>query len=179
MPGDARGVSVVRVGEARSAAELREGERLMRAYVASLAMDLGYQGVDEELATLPGKYARPLGAILLGRCEALGAAPVGVVAVRPLVLGAGGEPRVCEMKRLYVEPRARGCGLGDALVDRLLREAAAMGYASMKLDTDPGFASAMRLYERHGFRPCARYNDDPHPETLYFERRLTPFVRRV
>ncbi|TVQ62640.1 MAG: GNAT family N-acetyltransferase [Phycisphaerales bacterium] len=165
-------MSVVRIVEASSAAELREVERLMRAYFASLAMDLAYQGVDAELATLPGKYARPLGAILLGWCDGVDASPVGVVAVRPLEFGAAGEPRVCEMKRLYVEPRARRSGLGDALVDRLLHEASAMGYASMKLDTDPTFSPAMRLYARHGFRPCARYNDDPHPETLYFERAL-------
>jgi ribosomal protein S18 acetylase RimI-like enzyme len=56
--------------------------QLFRAYAASLPIDLGYQGFDDELASLPGKYAPPAGALLIAR-GADGAA-LGCVAMRPL-----------------------------------------------------------------------------------------------
>jgi ribosomal protein S18 acetylase RimI-like enzyme len=62
---------------------------LFRAYAASLPIDLGYQGFDGELASLPGKYAPPTGALLIAR-DANGAA-LGCVAMRPLHPSPPGE----------------------------------------------------------------------------------------
>jgi len=56
--------------------------QLFRAYAQSLPIDLGYQGFDDELASLPGKYAPPAGALFIAR-DANGEA-VGCVAMRPL-----------------------------------------------------------------------------------------------
>ncbi len=63
-------------------ADLPALTQLFRAYAASLPIDLGYQGFDDELASLPGKYAPPDGALLIAR-DANGAAR-GCVAMRPL-----------------------------------------------------------------------------------------------
>jgi len=169
------GVESLRVAPVRTPSELEQARWLMRAYVAAigaeLGLDLAYQGIDEELGALPGKYAPPTGVILLGWVGGV-AEPTGVVALRPLELGTAGERLACEMKRLYVAPEARGSGLGRRLIEALLSEGAAMGYRTMKLDTDTRLHAARRLYERTGFRPCPRFNDDPHPETIYFERPL-------
>lgn len=83
-------------------------------------------------------------------------------------------PRVCEMKRLYVRPPFRNLGIGRMLVESLLDEARTAGYALMKLDTDaaPKFAAAISLYRSMGFTECERYNADPDPKTLWFERRV-------
>src|ERR1051325_5009238 len=78
-------------------------ERLFHEYVASLAEDISFQNVDDELARLPGKYARPTGVVLIARDGAEAAGTVGYRMV---------EPGVCEMKRLYVRPALRGSGLG-------------------------------------------------------------------
>ncbi len=132
------------------------------------ACSLEHQGFGNELASLPGPYAPPRGRLLLALHNN---EPVGCIALRPLdSLG----PHVCEMKRLYVRPAHRAAGLGRSLVSRLFTEARAIGYTLMKLDTDTHdkFAAAIALYRSVGFTQCPRYNDDPDPRTLWFERPL-------
>ena len=87
--------------------------QLFKAYASTLNIDLSYQDFELELATLPGKYAPPKGALLLARN--LDDEPIGCVALRPLKVDG-----CCEMKRLFVSPRARGLGLGQALVTAVL-----------------------------------------------------------
>lgn len=129
-------------------------------YIASLGIDLGFQGVEAELAGLPGKYAPPLGALLLAR-GADGAA-LGCVALRPLA--AAGE---CEIKRLYVSPAARGLGLGRLLAEAILAEARAAGHHLARLDTLADMAAAQRLYAALGFVETPPYYDNPLPGTRY------------
>lgn len=71
-------------------------------------------------------------------------------------------PRVCEMKRLYVDPRARGLGVGKALVEQILDVACTLGYDEIRLDTiPPQMAAAVALYEVHGFVDVAPYYPTP------------------
>lgn len=163
---------MVRVEHAATAEQIADARALIAEYEKLTGQDLSYQGLQGELADLPGVYAPPAGRLLLAYA-AVGAPAdlaAGVVALRPWPeLG----PWVCEMKRLYVRSTARGQGVGAALVDRLLAEARDIGYRRMVLDTLPEFAGATRLYMRAGFEPRERYNDDPHPETEYYELDLT------
>lgn len=149
------------------------GEALFREYAASLPesaqISLRHQGFESEMANLPGRYARPTGCILLGLGGGEG---LGVVALREIARLAHDPGRVCEMKRMYVARRARGLGLGRMLADRLIEEARAMGYAMMKLDTEPDFTPAISLYRALGFAEIPRYNDDPVSCTLFMGRAL-------
>jgi ribosomal protein S18 acetylase RimI-like enzyme len=142
---------------------LAEVRILFREYERFLDVDLCFQGFEAELTALPGKYAPPGGALLLA---VDGAVVCGCVALRAL------EPGVCEMKRLFVRPAFRGCGLGRALADALLREGAARGYAVMRLDTLPKLKDATRLYERLGFRRIGAYYPNPLPGVSYWEMDL-------
>lgn len=78
--------------------------------------------------------------------------------------GMGGLRRVrdgvAEVKRVYVRPTQRGKHLGEAILQRVLDDAAAFGYRTVVLDSAPFMQSAQRLYENAGFvdRP-------PYPET--------------
>ena len=138
---------------------------LFRAYAASLDTDLSYQGFEAELAGLPGAYAPPAGALLVAT-SATGA-PLGCVAVRPRA-----EPGVCEMKRLHVDPAARGIGLGRALAVAAMEAAGRAGYRFMYLDTLPGMHAAQALYRSLGFETIPAYYDTPVAGTMFMRKAL-------
>jgi ribosomal protein S18 acetylase RimI-like enzyme len=162
----------VQIIDASRPPALGQARTLIAEYRRSIAdvaaCSLEHQRFDEELADLPGRYAPPRGRLLVATADGR---PAGCVALRPLdELG----PEQCEMKRLYVVPNARGLGIGRLLVERLMAEARAEGYRVMKLDTDSDarFRAAIALYRSFGFVECERYNADPDPKTLWFEKRL-------
>lgn len=107
---------------------------------------------EEELASLPGKYSPPTGRLLLasyeGRCA-------GCVALRPL------DARACEMKRMFVYDHFRGKGVGRALAAAVIREARAIDYLTMRLDTSIRQVEAIKLYEKLGFKRIKPYYQLP------------------
>lgn len=139
--------------------------RLFRAYAASLPIDLGYQGFEAELSALPGKYAPPRGALLIATNAA--GDRIGCVAMRPIEAD-----RVCEMKRLYVAPEARGMGLGGALITAIMKSARETGYREMRLDTLPTMQAALALYQHAGFRQIDAYYPTPVGGTIFLSRDL-------
>jgi ribosomal protein S18 acetylase RimI-like enzyme len=152
---------------ATSSSGLAAAATLFRAYATSLPIDLGYQDFEAELAALPGKYAPPSGALLLAR--GAGGEALGCVALRPL-----GENGICEMKRLYIDPAARGIGLGKALAEAILNEAVRLGYTQMRLDTLPSMQAALGLYAGFGFERINAYYDTPVQDTVFLAKRLHP-----
>jgi ribosomal protein S18 acetylase RimI-like enzyme len=154
-----------RIVEAEGAEALALVRRLFVEYAGSLEVDLSFQGFAEELAGLPGAYARPAGGLLLGFD---GEEPAGCVAFRPL------EPGVSEMKRLYVRPSARGAGWGRRLAERVVSDARAAGYERMRLDTLPSMGAALRLYVGMGFREIPAYRHNPVAGARFLELDLRP-----
>ncbi len=69
---------------------------------------------------------------------------------------AGGEPGVCELRKMYFLKSARGLGLGEALLRHCLEVARDLGYRRCYLETLTGMDQAMKLYTKLGFQPlCA------------------------
>jgi len=148
---------------AAGAADLAIVRALFEEYAAWIGIDLSFQEFANELATLPGDYSPPRGAILLAR---RGDETAGCVALRPLAPGA------CEMKRMFVRPAHRGRGVGRALADAILAEARRIGYARMRLDTLSGMTEAIALYESLGFRRIGPYRHNPIAGAVFMELEL-------
>ena len=144
--------------------DIEEVRSLVVEYGGSLGFSLCFQSFEEELKNLPGAYGLPAGRLLLARCEGHAA---GCIALRPI------EPGICEMKRLYVRPSARGRGLGRMLVQRVIAEARAIGYERMRLDTiESAMKDAIALYRRMGFKEIAPYSAISIDTALWMELSL-------
>jgi ribosomal protein S18 acetylase RimI-like enzyme len=152
--------SIVEVGTAE---EVEEARTIFQEYAESLGADPCLQDFAEELASLPGRYARPEGRLLLAMVEGQVA---GCAALRSLDSETG------EMKRVYVRPAFRGLGLGRMLAESILKESRAAGYRRVWLDTLPSMIGAQYLYRELGFRKIAPYGDNRVPEAVYLELEL-------
>jgi putative acetyltransferase len=170
--------------------EIEATQAIFRDYAASLDVDLCFQNFDEEVATLPGDYAEPRGALLLALVDAEGRgthseqidAPMirrahggmayvaGCCALRPL--DTADYPNAAEMKRLYVRPPFRGLGLGRQMAEAMLDAARGAGYACVLLDTLDDMESARALYEDLGFVEVPPYYHNPIAGAHYLKADL-------
>ncbi|MBL7502233.1 MarR family transcriptional regulator [Frankia sp. CNm7] len=131
-------------------------------YFADIArrFDFDPAGEPEKDAVL---LAPPRGVFLVAVSDG---EPVAGGGVRTIDDGVG------EVKRMWVHEAWRGAGLGSRLL-RLLEDAArALGHHTARLDTNETLTEAIALYERFGYRPIARYGDNPFA-THFFEKPLT------
>ena len=153
-----------RIEQVTSASQVKAVRDLFVEYANSLGISLAFQNFDRELRTLPADYVPPSGRLLLAY---LHNKPVGCVALHAY------DGEICEMKRLYVRPAARGHALGRVLVERLIKEARAIGYKRMRLDTiEPIMTRAVLLYRDMGFEEIYAYRDNPMEGALYMELKL-------
>ncbi len=168
---------------AESALDIESARELMRNYARWTGIDLCFQNFEDELAALPGKYSAPEGGLWLAGIETstklvgtttnppVGATmnpPVGVVAVRPLT------DSTCELKRLWVEPEAKGTGLGRELARTAIAFARSAGYVEMKLDTlKTRMPAAIALYRSLGFVDAEPYTHNPEPDVLFMTLKLS------
>ena len=157
---------MIEIFQAKTHVEIEGAITVFREYEAWLGLDLCFQGFEDELKNLPGKYAPPSGRLYLARSDGELA---GCIAMRSL-----GDD-VCEMKRLYVRKSFRGLKLGRLLIERLIDDAREIGYKRMQLDTfPPKMGKAVRLYEAYGFREIPPYYDNPNEDVLFMEKVLLP-----
>ena len=92
---------------------------------------------------------------------------------RPIGCGAlkfhPGKPT--ELKRMWVDPSARGLGLGRRLLRELEQHARDAGTKTIRLETNGTLAEAIALYRSAGYDEVPAFNDEPYAHH-WFEKRL-------
>ena len=106
----------------------------------------GFAINDPEVDWMSRAYAVPRSAYFVVEHEG---EVLGGGGVAPLV---GGDEGMCELRKMYFLPEARGIGAGSAMMTRCLDAARQFGFHQCYLETLTGMDAAMRLYERSGFR---------------------------
>ena len=107
----------------------------------------GYSITDPEVDDMYSAYQSSDSAFFVAELE-----DGGVVAVSGIAPLAGGDAQVCELRKMYALPQARGKGIGKALMGVCLSAAQRMGYDQCYLETLSHMDGARGLYEHHGFQ---------------------------
>ena len=79
--------------------------------------------------------------------------------------------QTAELKALYLDPNLRGQGWGYKLLNEAVTYAKQQGYKRIVLDSMTKYKQAQKLYQRYGFTPTDRYNDNPYAD-VFMEMRL-------
>ncbi|MCL2417905.1 MAG: GNAT family N-acetyltransferase [Conexibacteraceae bacterium] len=137
-------------------------ERAMAAEVRVIYEGLALDG-DDMPAAGPAELNPPAGRFIVGYDAGRAVCCGGI---KRLAEG------ICELKRMYVVPDARGRGVARALLVELEDRARALGYAVARIDTGPRQSAARHLYESAGYAPIANFNANPIA-TFWGEKRLT------
>jgi len=132
-----------------------EDDPAIAAVIRAVMPEFGADGPgfaihDPEVSTMSAAYAGPRSAYFVVEMDGR---IVGGAGIGPL---DGGDADTAELRKMYFLPEARGKGMGERLLRHVLDVARARGYARVYLETLTGMDSAMRLYERLGFRRLDR-----------------------
>jgi len=156
--------------------------------------DLTFQSFQDELASLPGKFAFSSKGGLWVASVSRGVEGDGngdidsgdddeddIVVVAPGSMIPGGRqlkdrnivgvvalkeltPGVGEVKRMFVGKKGRRKGVGGRLLRVLLDYAKSKHYMEIKLDSLERLRSALSLYEKSGFVRCEKYVECPEED---------------
>ena len=131
---------------------------IIRAVMPEFGADgPGFAIHDTEVDAMCAAYAQPRSSYFVVERDGV---VVGGGGVAPL---AGGEPDVCELRKMYFLPATRGIGAGRAMMERCLDAARAHGFKRCYLETLTGMDAAQALYLRSGFAPiCAPLGGTGH-----------------
>lgn len=124
----------------------------MAAVIRSVMPEFGADGPgfaihDAEVDTMSSAYAAPRSAYFVVERDGR---VIGGGGIAPLENAA---PEVCELRKMYFLPEARGIGAGTAMMQRCLDAARAHGFLRCYLETLTGMDAAQALYQRSGFTP--------------------------
>jgi ribosomal protein S18 acetylase RimI-like enzyme len=139
-----------------------DARRCERRYYDELAVrfESGFDPARSGIAE-PSEVTPPAGLLLLAR---LRGEPVGCGGFR---LRPG---RVAELKRMWIDPRVRGLGVGRRLLRELEAEALRAGATTARLETSGSLAEAVSLYRSAGYEEVERFNDEPYAEHWFAKR---------
>jgi DNA-binding MarR family transcriptional regulator len=110
------------------------------------------------LAADPESLSAPRGVLLVVHSDV---EPIGCAGLTRL------DRHTAEIKRMWIHRDWRGLGLARRLIDVLEQTARRQRRRRVVLDTNATLVEAVALYERLGYRPIERYNDNPYAERWF------------
>ena len=117
----------------------------------------GFAIHDAEVGAMCAAYAKPRSAYYVLEVDGKVAGGGGVAPLE------NGGTDVCELRKMYFLPEARGLGAGRAMITRCLDAARGFGFKRCYLETLTGMDAAQALYRKHGFTPlCAPMGSTGH-----------------
>ena len=146
--------------------DLHLGAERMRTWLADPRVILTVACLGEDATAEAGRVRAGelvgYSVVILESRDADGELPVGLdprpaAVTVPQTSGAGqeqpgaGQALAAELSKVYVDARLRGSGLADALLERVVRDAAAAGVDVLWLGTHEGNRRAQKTYRRRGF----------------------------
>ncbi|MBX3029674.1 MAG: winged helix-turn-helix transcriptional regulator [Chloroflexi bacterium] len=139
-----------------------EVRRCFERYAAELdrRFDEGFEPARSSMPD-PHELDDPDGRVLLVR---VAGDAVGCGALRRLPDGT------MEVKRVWLEQRVRGLGLGRRLLDALERHAREMGARVVRLDTNRALVEAIAMYRAAGYEETAPYHHEPYADHWFRKR---------
>ncbi len=117
-------------------------ERLVFTILDSYGLAREPEGIDADLEEFPSLYNGGFFHLICER-DAL----AGCIALLPL------DKTRCELRRMYLDPRWRGRGIGRAMLGYGLGRAREMGYKRVEVETARVLGEALELYLWAGFTP--------------------------
>ena len=141
-----------------------EADACLRAYFAEIdeRFETGYD-LDAAEPFAVDDMVEPEGVLLLAR---MGERPVGCGALHFFPDG------VADVKRMWVDPAARGLGLGRRMLIELETLARTRGVALLRLETNRSLIEAVGLYRSLGYEEVDPFNDEVHAHH-WFAKPLT------
>lgn len=132
---------------------------IIRAVMPEFGADgPGFAIHDVEVDTMSTAYSPPRHAYFVVEYEGR---VVGGGGIAPL---DGGDPGVCELRKMYFLPDVRGLGAGERMLRRCLDFAREAGFQRCYLETLASMKQAQKLYRRLGFEAL----DAPMGRTGHF-----------
>ena len=125
----------------RVALDSPDAQRLIAALNSELSATFPEPGANH-FSLSPAQVSSGEGAFLIAYLEDRA---VGCGAVRRL------DETTAELKRMYVDPLARGRGIGRSLISALEDEARLLGAVKVVLETGTRLSAAIRMYEGMGY----------------------------
>jgi putative acetyltransferase len=123
-----------------------EIERILRAVMTELGVTGDGSSLhDAEVSSMSKAYSTPRAAYFVVESDGR---IVGGGGIGPL---QGGAFELCELRKMYFLPEARGHGTGGRLLNQCLRAARGFGYRVCYLETATDMRDAQRLYAKSGF----------------------------
>jgi putative acetyltransferase len=143
--------------------DFADGKDLFQQYANSLKIDLSFQDFANELNSINQVYNKPKGALLLAYSDKIA---IGCVGIREIDMDTA------ELKRMFVQDKFKGNGIGRKLLALSIDVAQKLGYKRIRLDTLADMTQALNLYRSVGFYEIPAYRFNPIEGAVYMEKKI-------